>query len=322
MTTGEPPIVLLLTDPAGDGHRWPGHVEDPERVAGVVEGVRLGAEGAGAVVVEAGAPPASLELVATVHDPGYVGWLATTSQTGLLDADTYVAAGSGRAAFAAAGLAVAAARAVALGEATVGFSVARPPGHHAHREGGQGFCLLNNIVIAAAALRAEGLARRVAILDWDVHHGDGTESLVAADTETFYASTHQFPWYPGTGPPSRSATQINETLGAGAGDEAFVGAWREAILPAAEEFQPDAILVSAGYDAHAADPLSELEVTADGYGAVARMVGESAARLGLSGVALALEGGYDLDALRSSSAATLTGLLAGLGWSPDRNRGG
>ena len=97
MTTGEPPIVLLLTDPAGDGHSWPGHVEGPERVAGVVEGVRLGAEGAGAVVVEAGAPPASLELVATVHDPGYVGWLATTSQTGLLDADTYVAAGSGRA---------------------------------------------------------------------------------------------------------------------------------------------------------------------------------------------------------------------------------
>lgn len=321
MATDEAATVLLLTDASSDGHSWPGHVEGPERVAPVAEGVRQGADVAGAVLVEAGAPPASLELVASVHDAGYVGWLATTGETGFLDGDTYVAAGSGRAAFAAAGLAAAAARAVSLGEAAVAFSVARPPGHHAHRDGGKGFCLVNNVVVATAALRVEGLARRIAIFDWDVHHGDGTEALVTGDPDLFYGSTHQYPWYPGTGASSRSATQVNVTLAAGAGDEEIVGAWTESILPAAEAFGPDAILVSAGYDAHADDPLSDLAVTAEGFEAVARAIGETAERLGLRGVALALEGGYHPAALRSSAAATIVGLLAGLGRASRRDRG-
>jgi acetoin utilization deacetylase AcuC-like enzyme len=312
MATVEPLTVLLLTDPAGDAHAWPGHPERPERLPAVVEGVREGAAAAGATLVEAAAPPASVEMAAAVHDASYLGWLVGTDETGFLDADTYVVPGSGRAALAAAGLAVAAARAVALGEATVAFSVARPPGHHAHRGGGKGFCLLNNVVVAAGALRQEGLARRIAILDWDVHHGDGTESMLTGDPDALYASTHQYPWYPGTGPTFRSDTVLDVPLAAGSGDGELQRAWTEDILPAVEAFRPEAILVSAGYDAHAADPLAGLEVTAEGFGAVARAVGETAAKLGLSGVALALEGGYDLPALRASSAATVTGLVGGL----------
>jgi acetoin utilization deacetylase AcuC-like enzyme len=318
MAETDPPTVLLLTDPAGEGHAWAGHSERPERVPAVAAGIRDGAAAAGARLVEAGASPATIEQVTAVHDPGYVGWLASTAETGWLDGDTYVAAGSGRASFGAAGLAVAAARAAVIGEAAVAYSVARPPGHHAHREVGRGFCLLNNVVIAATALRAEGLARRVAILDWDVHHGDGTESLVAGDPDTFYASTHQFPWYPGTGWAGTSETIVDVPLTAGAGDEELAGAWNAAILPTLEAFRPDAVLVSSGYDAHRDDPLAGLKVTADGFGAIARAVGETASRLGMSGVALVLEGGYDLDALRSSSAATVTGLLTGLGRVADR----
>jgi acetoin utilization deacetylase AcuC-like enzyme len=321
MTMGEPLTVLLLTDPSGAEHGWPGHPERPERVPAVVDGVREGTEAAGAVLVEAAAAPAGTDLVASVHNPAYVGWLAATDQVGFLDGDTYVAEGSGRAAFAAAGLAVAAARAVALGEAAVAFSVARPPGHHAHRDSGKGFCLLNNVVVAAAALRAEGLARRIAILDWDVHHGDGTESLVAGDLDTLYASTHQYPWYPGTGPAGAADTLVDVPLAAGSGDDELLRAWTETILPAVAAFRPDAVLVSAGFDAHRDDPLAGLEVTADGFGAVARAVGETARELGLAGVALAFEGGYDLDALRSSSAATVSGILAGLGRAPDGDRG-
>jgi acetoin utilization deacetylase AcuC-like enzyme len=213
---------------------------------------------------------------------------------------------------------VAAARAAAFGEATIAFAVGRPPGHHAGRQGGSGFCLLNNVVIAAAALRAEGLATRVAILDWDVHHGNGTEELVAGDPDTFYASTHQYPWYPGTGPAERAATLVSRPLPAGSGDEELVAAWTGEILPAVTAFAPDAIVASVGFDAHRADPLAGLEVTAEGFGAVARAVGETARRAGLTGVALSLEGGYDLDALRASATATVAGLLAGLGHAPSR----
>jgi acetoin utilization deacetylase AcuC-like enzyme len=162
----------------------------------------------------------------------------------------------------------------------------------------------------------------VAVLDWDVHHGDGSEALFTGDAATFYASTHQYPWYPGTGDASdQGETLLNVPLPAGAGDAPFVDAWRSTVLPRVEAFEPDAILVSAGYDAHRDDPLAMLEVTEAGFGEVARAVGESAARLGLGGVALSLEGGYDLRALRASAAATVTGLLGGLGHPPAGNGG-
>ena len=153
----------------------------------------------------------------------------------------------------------------------------------------------------------------MAIVDWDVHHGDGTQAIFHGDPDLLYTSTHQYPFYPGTGPATDDGGGVarNHPLRAGDGDDAFVAAWRDELLPAVEAFAPEAILVSAGYDAHAADPLAELTVTEAGYEAVARALGATAARLGLPGVALTLEGGYDLDALRASVAASVRGLLDG-----------
>lgn len=316
------PVVLLLTDPAMAAHASPGHPERPERVEAVVAGVVDGALAAGARLVQRAATPATDAMLMRVHDVGYLDWLvARAAASGAwIDPDTYLVEATPSAAWLAAGLATAAAEAVVSGEADVAFAAVRPPGHHAHRDQGKGFCVLNNVAVAAASLQASGAARRVAILDWDVHHGDGTQSIVASDADTFYGSTHQYPWYPGTGSGDEGGdTVVNVPLAAGSGDEAFVIAWRDTILPAAEAFAPAAILVSAGFDAHLDDPLAGLMVTSKGFRAVALEVGKLAHRLGLRGVALTLEGGYDLDALRASAAATIEGLLAGLGPAPRRD---
>jgi acetoin utilization deacetylase AcuC-like enzyme len=321
MSTDEP-VVLLLTDPAMAAHASPGHPERPERVEAVVAGVADGAQAAGARLVQRSAAPATDDMLTRVHDAGYLEWLVaqTAAGGGWLDPDTYLVEATPAAAWLAAGLATAAAEAVVSGEAEVAFAAVRPPGHHADRDQGKGFCVLNNVAVAAASLQASGAARRVAILDWDVHHGDGTQSLVAADPDTFYGSTHQYPWYPGTGSAEESSDRVvNVPLAAASGDEAFVTAWRDTILPAAEAFAPAAILVSAGFDAHIDDPLAGLMVTSKGFRAVALEVGKLARGLGLRGVALTLEGGYALDALRASAAATIEGLLAGLGPAPRRD---
>jgi acetoin utilization deacetylase AcuC-like enzyme len=198
------------------------------------------------------------------------------------------------------------------------FAVVRPPGHHAAAERAAGFCLINNVAVAVAAVREAGLARRVAVVDWDVHHGDGTQAIFDGDPDLCYASTHQSPLYPGTGDASErgsgaaEGTKHNAPLPPGSGDGAFTAAWLGRLLPAVEAFRPEAILVSAGYDAHGDDPLANLDVTEAGYAAVAEALGQLSGRLGIRGVALTLEGGYDLAALRASVAATVTGLLAGL----------
>ena len=259
--------------------------------------------------------PATDDDITRIHDPGYLALLtdAEVRGGGWLDPDTYLVPGSVAAARLAVGATLRAARAATSGEAEIAFAVMRPPGHHADRGRGRGFCLLNNVAVAVAGLRADGQIRRLAIVDWDVHHGDGTQAIFDGDPDLIYASTHQYPFYPGTGAATDRGGGVahNVELRAGDGDEAFVAAWREQLLPAIETFVPDAILVSAGYDAHAADPLAELEVTEAGYEAVAHALGAAAARLGIAGVALTLEGGYDLDALRSSAAATVRGLLEG-----------
>jgi acetoin utilization deacetylase AcuC-like enzyme len=181
-----------------------------------------------------------------------------------------------------------------------------------------GFCLLNNAAIAVEALVRQGAARRVAILDWDVHHGDGTQEIFDHHPEVLYASTHQRPLYPGTGAPGErgrgegEGTMHNVTLAPGAEDAAFVEAWTGRLLPEVDAFAPDAVVISAGYDGHREDPLAHLSLTEAGYGGVARAVGDLARRHAIPGVALVLEGGYDLAALRDSVAATVEGLLAGL----------
>ena len=310
--------VLLLTDPVMDDHHAHGHPERPERRDAVAAGVR---DAAGDRLVEDGCEPAARDDLARVHDERYLALIdgAQAEATVWLDADTYLAAGSFEAARRAAGATVRAARAAVTGEAAVAFAVVRPPGHHASAERGSGFCLYNNIAVAAGALRAAGIARRIAVVDWDVHHGDGTQAIFDADADLCYASTHQMPLYPGTGRRNERGvgaamgTKHNRPLAPGTGDDGFVSAWTDDLLPEIEAFAPEAILVSAGYDAHRDDPLAHLRVTPDGYEAVAAAVGDIARRLGIPGVALTLEGGYDLPALRASAAATVRGLLAGLG---------
>ncbi len=319
------PGVLLLTGPAmAEGHAPPGHPERPARLAAAVAGVETGAGLVGVDLERGEITPADDESLLRIHSRGHLARLEALAASGggWLDVETWVGARSMAAARLAAGATIGAARAVAQGSAFVAFAAVRPPGHHAAVDRAAGFCLLNNIAVAVADLRAAGLARRIAVVDWDVHHGDGTQAIFDNDPDLCYASTHQSPFYPGTGDRTErgqgaaEGTKHNRPLAAGSGDGAFVGAWTADLLPAIEAYEPDAICVSAGYDAHRDDPLAGLEVTEAGYHAVGQALGACAARLGLPGVAMTLEGGYDLQALRASISASVAGLLAGLGSAP------
>jgi acetoin utilization deacetylase AcuC-like enzyme len=315
-----PGRVLVFSDPAMDGHRPPGHPERPERIPAVESGIADAAAAVGARLERPAVEAAAATALERVHPAPYLALLddAARQGGGWIDGDTYIGPDSMVAARLAAGATIQAATAVAGGGAEVAFAVVRPPGHHARRERAAGFCLLNNVAVATLALRAAGSARRIAILDWDVHHGDGTQAIFDADPDLCYASTHQMPLYPGTGASSERGTgpavgtKHNVRLAPGSGDAAFTDAWLAQLLPAVEAFAPEGILVSAGYDAHRLDPLANLEVTEAGYREVAEAIGRTARSAGLGGVALTLEGGYDLDALHDSAAATVAGLLAGL----------
>jgi acetoin utilization deacetylase AcuC-like enzyme len=312
--------VLILGDAGMAEHHAPGHPERPERAAAVTAGIADGAQASGAELERAAVESADAAALERVHPARYVAQLdeAAARGGGWIDGDTYLGPRSMVAARLAAGATIQAATAASGGKAEVAFAVVRPPGHHAARGRAAGFCLLNNVALAAMALRAAGLVQRIAILDWDVHHGDGTQAIFEEDPDLCYASTHQMPLYPGTGDAAARGTgaglgsKHNVPLPPGSGDELFTSAWLTRLLPAVEAFEPEALLVSTGYDAHRDDPLAELEVTAGGFRVVAEAVGRLARAVGLPGVALTLEGGYDLEALHDSAAATVAGLLAGL----------
>jgi acetoin utilization deacetylase AcuC-like enzyme len=313
--------VLLLTDPAMERHPAPhDHVERPARLEATADGVAHGARLAGAELERRAPRPAPDASLERVHSVAYLAALARAEEQGggWLDPDTVLGQGSLMAARLAGGATLEAALAVARGEAALAFAVVRPPGHHATTARAAGFCLINNVAVAVGELRATGVAKRIAIVDWDVHHGDGTQALFEADPDLWYGSTHQWPFYPGTGAPdergsgSARGTKHNVPLAAGAGDAEFAGAWRGRLLPALEDFAPEAICISAGYDAHRDDLLGGLRVTEAGFRTVAAEIGRVARRLHLPGVALTLEGGYDLDALRGCAADTVSGLLDGL----------
>jgi len=316
--------VLLLTDPAMARHAAPGHPERPDRLGAVAEGVELGARRAAATIVPGTPTPVAADRLEAVHAPEYIAALDAFESAGggWLDADTYVVSGSMAAARLAAGAACEAAEAALGGSADVAFAVVRPPGHHAANRRAGGFCLVNNVAVAVLALERRGLASRIAILDWDVHHGDGTQELFDEHPGVLYASTHQRPLFPGTGDAEERGlgaahgTMHNVTLEPGSGDERFVSAWITALLPEVDAFAPEAIVLSAGYDAHRDDPLAQVAVTENGYRRVAYAIGELAVRHGIPGVAAVLEGGYDLAALRASTAATVEGLLGGLSGTP------
>jgi acetoin utilization deacetylase AcuC-like enzyme len=235
------------------------------------------------------ARPATVEEIAAVHQPEYVETVRLVSAGGrptLLDPDTICTETTYDVALLAAGAAI---QAVELS----GFALARPPGHHALPGRAMGFCIFNSVAVAARFAQRELGLSRVGILDWDVHHGNGTQEVFWDDETVFFASLHQWPFYPGSGGPDEgNATTLNVPLPAGSGDEAMLAAVESRIAPALEAFGPDLLLVSAGFDAAATDPIGSLEATGEGFAALA------AAAVGLSQrVAFVLEGGYDTQAL-------------------------
>ena len=260
------------------------------------------------------APPAEIVQLERVHDPEYVrDALATVPTEGFahLDGDTVMCPDSGEAALRAAGGVAAAVGAVLKGEFKNAFCAVRPPGHHAERDSAMGFCIFNNVAVGAAEARAVYGLQRVAVMDFDVHHGNGTQHIFDHDPSVFYASTHQMPLYPGTGTPSeRGVGNIcNAPLSPGAGSEEFRAAMDEIVLPAIEAFRPELIMISAGFDAHARDPLAALELESEDYHWATERLCALAAACCDGRVVSTLEGGYDLQALAESAAAHLVALM-------------
>jgi acetoin utilization deacetylase AcuC-like enzyme len=255
------------------------------------------------------------DILARVHDPRYIAGIREFSAQGggWLDADTRVGARSVDIAALAAGAGVAAVDAALDGQAQRGFVLARPPGHHATPSRGMGFCLFNTIAVAAAHALARGL-ERVLIVDWDVHHGNGTQDAFFETDEVLFCSVHQWPLYPGTGATSERGAgrgtgyTINVPLAPGANDDAYLDIFDQVILPAANTFRPQIVLISAGFDAHATDPLGGMLVTEQGFGSLARAVVEVAEKHADGRVVAFLEGGYDPQALAKSVVATLAEL--------------
>ena len=305
--------TAIYTHPACLNHR-PGrhHPERPSRIAAVLDGLKE-AEIAGLQPREApGIDPAMLQLV---HPSAMVDLVLAPLQGDerrRIDGDTAMSAGSAEAALRAAGAVCDAIDAVMGGDIDNAFCAVRPPGHHAEPGRPMGFCLFNNVAIGALYARETYGLSRLAVVDFDVHHGNGTQAVFESDGDLFYASTHQWPLYPGTGAAEETGVGniCNVPLSAGSGSREFRHAMSETVLPALEAFRPDIILLSAGFDAHKDDPLAGLKLDTEDYGwATARLV-ELAEGLCGGRLVSALEGGYDLQALAESVVAHV-GALTG-----------
>jgi acetoin utilization deacetylase AcuC-like enzyme len=305
--------TLLYTHPACLEHD-PGqhHPESPARLRAVLAALAV-PEFAGLARREA--PEAALDDIARVHPSRFVAAMLAavpTSGHAGIDADTVLSPQSGRAALRAAGAATAAVDAVIAGEADNAFCAVRPPGHHAEPSRAMGFCLFNNVAIGALRAReAHGLAR-VAVVDFDVHHGNGTQARFYDDANLFYASTHQSPLYPGTGSRRESGVGniVNVPLPPMAGSREFRLGFTAEILPALDAFRPEMLLISAGFDAHRNDPLAQLMLDEADYAWATEQLLESARKHAQGRLVSTLEGGYDLVALGASAAAHVRVLMA------------
>ena len=305
--------TFLYTHPACLDHD-PGrhHPESPARLRAVLAALD---DPEFARLERSEAPEAAREDLLRVHPRRHVdGILGTVPQTGhiAIDADTVLSPASGEAALRAAGAVVAAVDAVVAKEADNAFCAVRPPGHHAEPQRAMGFCLFNNAAIGALRAReVHGLAR-VAVVDFDVHHGNGTQAAFEADGTLFYASTHQFPLYPGTGAASETGVGnvVNVPLRPMAGSSQFRLGVTQRILPALDAFRPELMIVSAGFDAHRSDPLAQLMLEEADYTWVTEKLLEIADRLAAGRLVASLEGGYDLSALAASAAAHIRVLMS------------
>jgi acetoin utilization deacetylase AcuC-like enzyme len=261
--------------------------------------------------------PATVDEIALVHTREYIKEIEETALKGggWLDPDTVMSAGSYEAALYAAGGLIRAVEAIMGGEISSAFALVRPPGHHATPRHAKGFCLFNNIAIATRHALAEYKLERILIIDFDVHHGNGTQEAFYDNPRVMYISTHEYPFYPGTGSLEETGggaakgTNINIPLPAGCGDAEYLKVFEQIIVPAARRFNPQLILVSAGYDTHWADPLAMMEVSVTGFGQMAGIIKGLADELCGGRLAFTLEGGYNLDALAASVKATFDVLL-------------
>jgi acetoin utilization deacetylase AcuC-like enzyme len=312
--TATTPRLCLADDVLFEQHvSPPGHPERPQRLSAARQGVEACPAAAGA---ERLAPrDASLDELVRSHSAQYLERIEELSgSSGYLDADTFFTPHSFEAARRASGAALALTDALLDDEADFGFGLLRPPGHHARPGTGMGFCLLNHAAVAARHALARG-ARRVLILDWDVHHGNGTEEIFEATPEVLYISLHQSPQYPGTGASGDTGAgegkgfTVNVPLAAGADNGVYAAAFERLLLPVIEQFGPDFTLVSAGYDAHRRDPLGGMELDADGYAWMTRRLLETVRRGPGHRIGFLLEGGYDLTAVRESVQHTLGALF-------------
>ena len=307
--------TLLLAHPSALEHRTPaGHPERADRIRAIERA--LEAERFSALVREL-APMATDEQIALAHPPVYLDALRSASpREGLarIDADTNLSPGTMEAALRGAGAAARAVDEVMEGKVGNAFAAMRPPGHHAERATAMGFCFFNNAAVAARRARKAHGAERVAILDWDVHHGNGTQDIFWGDPTVLFCSTHEMPLYPGTGARSERGehgTILNAPLRAGDGGEVFREALTSVVLPRMEAFGPDLVVISAGFDAHWRDPLANLRLTeADFAWATREVMGLAERRCGGRLVSL-LEGGYDLEGLAKSVAAHVGELMGG-----------
>lgn len=307
------PKFLVFDDDAFLKHEVPeGHPESPKRVLAARSALEVISDDGIVDVVFAVAPEISESSVRAVHSGRHHSMVkATRGRTGKIDEDTWFSPGTYEAVSRAAGGAEALALSLLRGGAMFGVSIGRPPGHHSGTESAMGFCFLNNVAIAARSAIGAG-AGRVAIVDWDAHHGNGTQAIFSRDPAVLFASVHNHRAWPFTGlveevgSDDGTGSTVNVSLPAKSGNEAFVAAFSRVICPILSEFSPDLILVSAGFDAHVLDPIGGFSLTESGYGSMARLLVKSCPGVP---VGLVLEGGYDIASLALSLRASVYGLL-------------
>jgi acetoin utilization deacetylase AcuC-like enzyme len=307
------PVILIHTDRFAEHQTPPGHPESPER-AEVMDAVAERWRKRGTEIVAPRA--ATREQLLRVHDAGYLQRVSETAGRAVkLDPDTFTSPESYEVALLAAGAAVDAVERVMGGSHTAAVALVRPPGHHAERDHAMGFCLFNNVAVAAAHARAQGAAR-VAIVDYDVHHGNGTQHIFEADPAVLYVSTHQFPYYPGTGAAHETGLgagrgfTVNVPLEVGAVDEDYHLAFAALILPVLRQFDPDLVIVSAGFDAHEHDPLGGMRLSTGAFAAMTMELRAVAEACCDGRMVVVAEGGYDLQALAASLDAVV-GAMSG-----------
>lgn len=300
-----------------DHDMGPGHPESPNRLRAIMQ--RLDQSGTAARLVRIDPRRAEDEWVTQIHTPGYVAAITRESPSSgrvSLDPDTSMSPGSLDAAYLAAGGALAAVDAIMAHQVDHVFCAVRPPGHHAEAARAMGFCFFNNVAIAARYVQRKYGLSRVLIVDWDVHHGNGTQHSFEHDPSVLFFSAHQYPHYPGTGRGTErgkgagEGCTINVPMEAGEGDEEYRAVFQKSLVPAADEFKPEFVIISAGFDAHKDDPLASMGLTDAGYSELTSIVAGVAKRHAKGRILSSLEGGYNLTALAASVEGHVKALLA------------